>query len=325
MDPARLDLRLLAVVEAVHRLGSLTAASEALGLTQPAVSHALTRLRGLFGDELFVRTSRGMRPTPRGEEIADSVRRIAALARAELGAPTRFAPAELRRTFRFCMSDVGELVFLPGLVQRLRAEAPGCDVATISLPPKRLAEALEDGAVDLAIGYFPDLDEVAGLDRMRLFERGFLCLASRDHPRLRGPRIALQAYLRESHVVVRSEGRVEERFERFLKEHGLKRHVQLSVPHMLGIPTVVARSDLIATVPHSAAMSFVEYSGIRAVALAADAPLISTAQHWSRRFTAEPVNRWLRAMVQELFEERAPGGAAPSTGGRKGRPRRAGR
>jgi DNA-binding transcriptional LysR family regulator len=319
LDPARLDVRLLTMLEAIHRLGSLTAAGEALGLSQPAISHALGRLRAAFGDELFVRTAHGMRPTPRAGEIAASARRVMALLRAELGAPTPFDPRTVLRTFRFCMSDVGEMVFLPRLVERLRREAPHCNVATVSMTPRALAEALDDGSVDLAIGYFPDLAS-AGLAQAGLFERGFRCLAAASHPRLRRERIGLDDFLAEAHVVVTSEGRVEERFERFLKEKRLARRVQVSVPHMLAVPMIVANSDLIATVPDSAAVAFARYPGLQLHTPPIELPLITVAQHWSLRVDNDPVNRWLRALVTNVFSE-IDGRSMPraASGGRKTR------
>ena len=297
-DAARFDLRLLMTVEAIHRLGSLTAAGEALGLSQPAISHALSRLRIAFKDELFVRTSHGMRPTPRAGEIAASARRVMTLLRTELGA-TSFTPKGVQRVFTFCMSDVGEMVFLPRLVQRLRAEAPGSDVATVSMVPRRLSAALEDGSVDLAVGYFPDLAG-AGIVQSPLFERGFLCLAAAKHPRLRNRQIKLDAFLSESHVVVTSEERTEERFERYLREKRLTRRVRVSVPHMLAVPMIVANSALITTVPYSAAISLARYPGIKLHTPPVQPPRIPIAQHWSHRFTNDPANRWLRGLVADI-------------------------
>ncbi len=306
------------MLEAIHRLGSLTAAGEALGLSQPAISHALGRLRAAFGDELFVRTAHGMRPTPRAGEIAASSRRIMALLRTELGAAVPFEPRTVARVFTFCMSDVGEMVFLPRLVERLRREAPHCNVTTVSMTPRALAGALDDGSVDLAIGHFPDLAG-AGLAQAGLFERGFRCLAAAGHPRLRRDRIALADFLAESHVVVTSEGRVEEHLERFLKDKRLARRVLVSVPHMLAVPMIVANSDLVATVPHSAAVAFARYPGLQLHTPPIELPRITVAQHWSLRVNNDPVNRWLRALVTDAFGETAAPSPPRPAGARKPR------
>ena len=188
MDPSRFDLRLLFEFEAIHRLGSLTAAGEALGLSQPALSHALGRMRTSFGDRLFVRTSHGMLPTPRADELAASARRIMAFVRAELSANASFDPGTLHRVFTLGMSDVAQMVFLPKLMGRLRMEAPHCSITVTSLASREMAEALETGTVDLAVGRFPDI-KGASLQKEDLFKRGFLCLVAANHPRLRREKI----------------------------------------------------------------------------------------------------------------------------------------
>ena len=299
-DLSRLDLKLLRLLEAIERLGSLGAAADELHLSQPALSHALSRLRAITGDALFVRHARGLSPTPRGQQLARSARRIQAFLREELGAGERFAPRTLRRAFTFCMSDVGERVFLPRLLARIRAEAPDVDVVTVSLPPRRLMERLEEGSVDLAVGYFPDLSG-ASLDQQRLFERDFLCLASRDHPRIGVCAWSQDAFLAEPHLVVSPEGRVEELFERSLRERGLSRRVVLSVPHTFAMPAVIAGSDLLATVSRSVGDALESEPGLWTLPLPLPGPPISIAQHWNIRFAQDPANVWLRHLVATLF------------------------
>ena len=170
MDVSKIDLRLLYTLEAIHRLGTLTAAGNAIGLSQPALSHALNRLREIFNDELFVRTSRGMRATPRADELASSARRILSTVREELSPASAFVPESLKRTFHLGMTDVGEMVFLPALIAHLRTHAPGVNIVSITLSPRNLAEALEMGTVDLAVGPLPDLTG-ADLRQQMVFER----------------------------------------------------------------------------------------------------------------------------------------------------------
>ncbi len=300
MDFPPSEVRLLFVIEAVHRLGSLTAAARSLHLTQPALSHALGRMRSVFGDPLFVRTPRGMRPTPRCEELAGSARRILATIRHELGASAPFDPGTLERLVTFSMSDVGEMVLLPSLLDRIRTDSPRVNVATATMTPRELVDRLEDGSVDLALGYFPDL-KGAGLARQQLFERDFRCVCAEDHPRIRGRRLSLSRFLAEPHLVVRSEGRVEEMFETFLKRLGHTRRVLMSVPHMLCVPAVIRRSDLVVTVPYSVAEALANYPGLRVLAPPLETPRIPVTQIWHRRFDEDPVNRWLRSLVAELF------------------------
>lgn len=303
MDLRKIDLRLLEVLEATHRLGTLTAASEELHLSQSALSHALNRLRTAFEDPLFVRTSRGMQPTPKADQMAASASRILASVRAELGPAMPFSVNTLNRTFRLGMTDVGEMVFLPNLVRRLRIEAPDVNVVTITMSARKLSEALEAGTIDLAIGPFPDL-VAAELKQQILFERGFVCLLSVDHPRIRGDTLTTEEFLAEPHLVVFSVGRVNEAFEHFLKERKLTRRTMLSVPHMLCVPSVIASTDLIATVPQSAAGSFKNFPGLKFLEPPISPPKVRVGIYWSERFSRDPGNAWLRAMLVDLFQKR---------------------
>ena len=300
MDVKRLDLRLLYTLETIHRLGTLTAASGALGLSQPALSHSLGRLREMFQDELFVRTSRGMKSTPKADELANSARSILATVRAELSSAVPLKPADLKRIFRLGMTDVGEMVFLPGLIRHLRDHSPGVDIESVTLSPRALAEALEMGAIDVAIGPLPDLMG-ADLKQRTIFERGFVCLVSAEHPRITKGRITLATFLKEPHLVVASPGRTVEVFERFLSERKLSRRVALSVPHMLCVPFIIASTDLVATVPESVGIAFRSFPNLRVVAPPLETPKIRVAMYWSARFTKDSGNAWLRQAITTLF------------------------
>lgn len=323
VDPRKIDMRLLNTLEAVHRAGSLTAAGQELGLSQPAVSHALRRLRTVFKDPLFVRAPSGMTPTPRAVQLAASARRIQATMRAELEGLDRFEPAALERVIRLCATDAGEMVVLPKLLQRLRVEAPGVDVQTLTTPPRTMVEALDSGVADLAVGPFPELAR-SSLRRQRLYRRGFLCITSQDHPRLRHGGLTVQTFLSEPHLVVRSPGRTEEVFEHFLAENGFARRVALTVPHTLCVPTVIRATDLVATVPQSVGLGYGDYPGLRVSPVPFHGPIsppvTTVSQYWSHRFDADPVNLWLRATVAELFLEQDVAREQPD----RGEPARAG-
>ena len=307
MNVRDLDVRSLYMLEVIHRTRSVSRAAEELGLSQPAVSHALRKLRALVGDPLFVRTPTGVAPTPRAEQLAASAQRIRALVTAELGEEERFDPARLRRTFHLLMTDVGELTMLPRLLAHLRQQAPGSDVRTLTMTPPEMVDALESGAADLAVGPFPELATTPGLRRARLFQRGFLCLAAKDQRAIAAHGLTRETYLAEPHLVVRSSGRTEEVFERFLAENGYSRRVALTVPHMLCVPAVIREADLIATVPHSVGTFFSGYAGVRTfpVPFGGDvaAPTTTVTQHWSPRVEDDPTNRWLRGVVSETFRE----------------------
>ena len=304
LDPRKIDLRLLYTLEAFHRSGSLTAAGEMLGLSQPALSHQLRRLREMFDDPLFLRSPAGMHSTPRAEALVRSILRIQSTVRAELSSVASFDPATVEREFNLCMTDVGEMVLLPKLLRRIRSQAPSVRIRTVSVPPRQITELLETGEADLALGPFPELGG-AGLKCQRLFDRGFLCLVANDHPRV-GDTISLETYLSEPHMFIASSGRIEEAFEKFLLTRKLSRRIMLRVPHMLSVPNVVRESDLLATVPQSVGLLFRHYDGIRAIDLpfeeAVQPPRTTVSQFWSVRFDRDPANVWLRGEIAHIFQ-----------------------
>lgn len=305
LDVRKLDLRLLYVLEVIHRTGSITAAADILHLTQPALSHSLKRLRVLFDDPLFIRSSEGMRATAKADELAESIRRIQSVVADELAGAAAFDPKSLKRVFRICMTDVGEMVLLPKLIRTLGREAPLVDIETVTLPPREMAQALDSGAADLAVGPFSEL-ETSNLRRQYIFERGFLCMLSEDLFDRCGGRIDQETYLGTPHAVVSSSTKSEEVMENFLSSHGYSRNAVLTVPHMLCLPAVVREAGVIATIPQSAGYHFSRYEGIRVVELPFKAPLAppltNIMQFWSARFDKEPAIKWLRTVVADLYQ-----------------------
>jgi DNA-binding transcriptional LysR family regulator len=305
VDPRNIDMRLLYTLEAIHRSGSITAAAEDLGLSQPAISHALRKLRSSFNDQLFVRTATGVTPTPLAEQLAASVRRIQSLVQSELDGSLHFDPASLKRVIRLFMTDAGEMVMLPRLLRRLESEAPGVEVETITRPPQAMIDALDNGVADVALGPFPELARTS-LRRQRLYQRGFMCLAASDQPRINKHGLTVETYLAEPHLVVRSSGRTEEVFERYLAENAYTRRVVLSVPHTLCVPAVARETKLIATVPQSVGTFFSSYPGIRVFPVPFHEPTPPTttvSQYWSERFDRDRTNMWIRSTVADLFFE----------------------
>ncbi len=298
-DIRKLDLNLLAIFEVLLRLQSVTRAAEELGMSQPAMSLALNKLRSAFADPLFVRGSRGLSPTPRAEELAVPVRQVLDQIRNDVLRQRSFVPATTDRTFTFNMADVGELVFLPRLYAHLRAVAPGANIRIVSTPPAQLAEAMQSGEVDLAVGYFPHL-QGAAMYQQRLFSHSFVCIVRKDHPIL-GNQITKKQFLEAHHAVVDQEGKSHELFEATLAAQGLARRVVLSIPHFLAIPLVVAESDLIVTVPYAIAASFAKMTNLKMLRPPIEVDQPEVKQHWHARFHHDQANRWIRGVVAELF------------------------
>lgn len=300
----RLDLNLLPVLEALFSQRSVSGAARTLGVTQPSVSLALRRLRAHFEDELFVRQGARMEPTLVAQRLFEPVMKVMTSVRSEIVAAAPFDPAQSERCFTLNLSDLGELTFLPDLMIALRERAPGLTVRSVYLPPAELRKGLADGSVDLALGFLLGL-EGDNLFTRTLFEQGFVCLV-RTGWRDGAPRMTLEDFLAADHAVVEQEGRSQEVLERHLRTLGLHRRSVLRSPHFMTVPLLVARSDMIATVPFGLGRIFSRLGGLRFIDPPFDAPRIPLQQLWHRRSHQDPGSVWLRRLVAELFRGRDP-------------------
>ena len=240
------DLKLLMILDEVYKTGSVSRAAANIGMTQPSISIALAKLRNIFNDPLFVRTSRGMEPTPHALAVMKPVREAIALLRSTLGQQVVFDPLKSTRAFRIAMADISQVVMLPDLMTYLEAEASSVaiDILHISQETPR---ALESGDADLAIGFMPQL--MAGFYQQTLFEQRFVCLAQRDHPRVRSKLTPAQ-FLAEAHIEVITPGTGHHHVvERAFRKQRIARRIALHVPNYLGVGLIVANTDLLVIVP----------------------------------------------------------------------------
>jgi DNA-binding transcriptional LysR family regulator len=299
----RLNLNLLPIAFALYDARSVSGAAKTLGMSQPAVSMALRKLRAHFNDPLFIRSAHGVAPTPRARALIKASRPLVNRLQEDLLSGTTFDAARSTRAFTFALSDVGEMVFLPRLIERLRAEAPHCTIRSVSMPPEQIARGLEKGEIDLAVGYFPDLVQ-NNFFQQRLFTHRFACLMRTGHPRY-AKRLSLKAFLEIEHAVVHAEGRSHELFEKLLERRRIRRKIALHTPHFLSIPIIVSHSDLMATVPHALAMYFGRLAPQQfAVAMPPfEVAGFDVKQHWHRKFHHDARNQWLRRRVAELFND----------------------
>ncbi|HSV78133.1 MAG TPA: LysR family transcriptional regulator [Ramlibacter sp.] len=298
------DLNLLRTLDALSRHRHLGRAAEELGVSQPALSHSLKRLREQLGDPLFVKTPGGMQPSARAVELAPVAQALLATVREQVLAAPEFDARVSDRNFTLAMSDIGELTFLPALLAQLTYLAPGLDVTTVTLPPRELNGALQRSEVDLVIGFFPDLD---GTDvfQQRLFSHGFACLVSSSNPVAR-TELTREKFGELPHAVVHTEIRTHDIVEQYLREHGVRRRQMLRCPHFLSIPHVIAATNLVATVSESIARVLAANPQIAVLPAPYPFPRYDVKQHWHRCQHEDPGNRWLRALVMRLFGRPAP-------------------
>ena len=296
------DLNLLPVLVAIHEHGSVTAAAQHLGMSQPSVSTALSKLRHRYGDPLFHRAGHGMKSTPRLRALIQPLREALTRMDETFASEAAFAPATTQRTFTFAMSDLGEMVFMPKILKRLRELAPHGAVRSVAASAAQIERGLETGEIDVAVGYFPDLREKSFLEK-HLFYHHFVCLLRANHP-VTAATLSMAQFRGLEHAVVYGAGRTNEIFERYLRAKKINRRVVLETPHFLSIPSIISRSDLVVTVPHAVA-AFVKdvHMNIRVAQPPMRTPKIDLKLHWHRNFQRDPKNKWLREVVADLFTD----------------------
>jgi DNA-binding transcriptional LysR family regulator len=312
-----LEVKLLLLFDVLYTTGSVTRAAELLGLSQPTASLWLGQLRRRTGDPLFVRSPTGMRPTPHAERLVGTVRTTLAAVR-ELGAGrSSFDAAHSDRRFWVHMTDGSHVVLLPRLFGHISRIAPGVGLVVGAIE-ERTADALRSGAVDLALGFAAGLEH--GFRHQALYRQEWVCLVRRDHPRVEAAMSAAE-YSAEAHVAV-GQGTGAALLTDTLEALTVERRVQLEVPGVLGLPAVLASSDLVATVPRHIGESLAQQGGLRLLPCPVAVPGFVVRQYWHPRHEHDVGHQWLRGVVAELFLQeatRGPGSAgAPAVSGAPG-------
>lgn len=297
------DLNLLRVFDSLLRERSVTGAANRLGLSQPTVSNALTRMRNLAGDRLFVRTSEGMEPTPYARQIAEPIQHGLALIESGLKSVSTFDPATSDRLFTLLMTELGEAHFLPALLQRLGEQAPGVRIRTVQVVPEECAHLLETGTADLAIGAVPTLKR--GYYQRVLFPVPFVVLFRVGHSLLDKGRdeITLQQYLGALHIDIRPPNMSNNPVDEALARAGHTRRTMVHLPHFVAVPRIVSETDLVASVPAAVLLFFGEHAYVRQAPLPFTIEEMHTRMLWHAREHQDPGNRWLRNLLGSLFNE----------------------
>ena len=299
-----LDLNLLLVFEAILHTGSVTGAADEVGLTQPSMSNALTRLRDHFNDPLFVRTQGSMQPTPLAASLAGPVQAALQQLREALEGKRHFEASESTRCFKICMTEIAQRLLLAPLLGHFATHAPGVQVATVDMFPDATQAALASGDIDLAVGYFVNF----GPDfySQRFFQETYVAMLRSDHPATANGQLTVDSYLDAQHIVyvptAASHQTLETVLDREFVKLGRKRKVGLRVAHSLGLSNVVASTDLVLTVPSRLGQVLADVFGLLVFPLPLDVPPIDIKQHWHARYHHDPAIRWLRAQFEELFQ-----------------------
>ncbi|PNB49780.1 LysR family transcriptional regulator [Pseudomonas sp. GW456-12-10-14-LB2] len=293
-DLRRIDLNLLVILDALLSEQHVTRAAERLHLSQPAVSHALARLRDLLGDPLLVRAGSGLVPTARALELAAPLAEILAQVQSLL-APNTFDPASARRTFRLAMSDYGAAIILPGLIRTLRAEAPGIDLQISHASREGMVEGLLNGDIDLAAGVLPELP--GELRSMPLFKERYVCLLDR-HSLPADGQLDLPTYLSRPHVLLEMRGSGTPEIERTLTALRERRRVAISLPHWSVAPQFISGTDLILTVA-SRALNEVDDQSLIVVPPPFEIAPFTFVSAWHKRRGGDQALNWLNRRIEQ--------------------------
>lgn len=273
----------------------MTRAAEAVGLSQSSVSAVLGQLRDHYSDPLFVRTAAGMAATPRAEQLVPLIRQALVLLEQSLLPKAEFNPADITRTFRLSMTDVGQMTLLPRLLARMLQLAPRATIEVSHLT-HHTGRQLESGDADLAIGFTEHMG--AGFYRQKLFDEGFACIAARNHPRI-VDRISIAELREERHVKVLLSATAHAIVDKVLERRRIQRSFAAAVPGFLGLGQIVATSDLLAIVPLRLAAIFALEGRVKIVSTPVKLPLYAVNQYWHDRYHRDPGNVWLRGVAYE--------------------------
>jgi DNA-binding transcriptional LysR family regulator len=290
------DAKLLRLFDLLHHTGSVTRAAEELGLSQPTISIWLSKLRTQFNDPLFVRTSEGMQPTPRADALIGTVRTALESFRQLSASEPVFNPAVEERKFRICMTDASHITLLPQLLSHVRALAPNVRLEAARIDAD-MPLALQTGDADIAIGLVPQLE--AGFYQQTLFTQDWVCLANKEHPRI-GKTLTLKQYKEEVHILIAA-GTGAMLQSEALKRQKINRRVLLELPGFLGLPAILATTDLIVTLPRHIGETLARLGGLKVLECPVNIPSFKVKQHWHARYHNDPANRWLRGLCANLF------------------------
>jgi DNA-binding transcriptional LysR family regulator len=299
MDIRAVDLNLLKAFDALMNERAVTRAAGRIGLSQPAMSHALARLRALFADDLFVRTPTNMEPTARAREIAPLIAAAIERIEAALNLGVGFDPARSAAVFTAGMAEYAEVALVGRLARNFAKDAVN---ATLRLTPAtghQAIEQLDRGEIDLAVAHLPNVP--THIDSMVLLRDPFVVVARKRHP-ITAQKLSLEAYAAQNHLLVSPRGATAGALDRILVDFGLKRRIALLVATYLAVPAALAGSDLVATVPRRTARQIAATADIAIMPLPIDF-CATVSMAWHRRAASDPAQAWFRALLIDAAAE----------------------
>ncbi|HEY9621928.1 MAG TPA: LysR family transcriptional regulator [Crinalium sp.] len=294
MNMAAVDLNLLIVFDALMQERNVTRAGQRLGLSQPATSAALSRLRHLFEDELLVKTASGMEPTSKALQLAETLQSPLLQIQAALTAQEPFVPETSDRIFRLGMSDYAELVLLPELMQQLSQQAPHVQIQVRATDRQEALSLLDEDHIDLAIGFYPNCS--FWHRQQVLFEEEFVCVCRQNHPAVQQQSPTLEQYLNAAHLLVSLREDRTGRIDQILANQDMQRRITLTIPHFLLAGFILARTDLLAALPQRLAQVWADFLPLQLLPLPMQVPGFALSMLWHGKNHDEAGHQWLRSL-----------------------------
>ncbi|AMB86111.1 LysR family transcriptional regulator [Pseudomonas agarici] len=300
MNLSKVDLNLFIVFDAIYTETNLTRAGQIIGITQPAVSNALARLRETFNDPLFVRTAQGMVPTPMAQNIIGAVRNALALLRISVQESRLFNPLQTNKTYRISMTDLTEAVILPSLFQRLRRLAPSVAIESFLTRRRETTKELAAGRIDFAVD--APLNTDLQVRHVKLMEDRYVCAMRKGHPLVGKGQLTLDDYLGQTHIHISSRRNGLGHVDLALGKMGIQRKIALRSQHYLMASQVLQQTDMVMTVPERFAYRHELHYWALPVN---DVPPVQTHLYWHESTDQDPANRWMREQMIELCQQLA--------------------
>ena len=297
MNLSKVDLNLFIVFDAIYTEANLTRAGQIVGITQPAVSNALARLRETFNDPLFVRTAQGMVPTPMAQNIIGPVRNALSLLRVSVQESRIFNPLKASKNYRISMTDLTEAVVLPVLFQRLKRLAPGVTIESFLSKRRETTKELAAGRLDFAVD--APLNTDPQVRHVKLMEDRYVCAMRKGHPLAGKEVLRLDDYLAQAHIHISSRRSGLGHVDLSLGKMGIQRKIALRSQHYLMATQVLRQTDMVMTVPER----FARRNDLHHVYLpVSDVPSVETHLYWHESTDQDPANRWMREQLIELCQ-----------------------
>jgi DNA-binding transcriptional LysR family regulator len=297
MNLAGIDLNLLVVFDALMTERQVTRAGERLGLSQPATSNALARLRNLTKDDLFVRSGGKLHPTPVAIALAQQIQPALGQIQTALSPTQPFDPMISDRIFSIGMSDYVEFVLLPPLLEKLETIAPHIKIQVRSGNREQRLALLDSGEIDLMCGLF--VNKVAWHEKQLLFQEQFVCVCRQDHPTI-GDTLSLEEYINADHLLVSVQEDRVGRVDFLLAQQNLTRNIAVSTPHFLVAPTILARTNLIATLVERVAREFTPALNLKILPCPLPLKGFPVFMRWHQSMRDRATNSWLRGIIAEV-------------------------